>query len=93
MAVETLGEAYSYGWRVTARCGAAQAGWHAPAQGMRLPGRARPENFGVDARPSLSPLAAGDAVALPDVRLARGCAALYRPDRRNGGAQQRERVA
>ena len=85
MAVETLGEALAYGWRITARCA-----WGKQREGLQSKesastGRARPRDAGVDARPRLSALVAGIAVALSALRLAAGEVDLFDADERQCG--------
>src|SRR3954468_5113802 len=81
MAVETLGEAYSYGWRVTARCAHGKRDGMKSIKGVRVSRRTRHGDAGMDTRAKLSALAPGNAAAMPDVRLARRATDLHRAAR------------
>ena len=83
--IETLSEALSYGWRVTARCA------HGKRDGMksikeRLSCRARHGDAGMDTREKLPALAPGNAAAMPDVRLARRATDLHGATRNADGS-------
>jgi hypothetical protein len=90
MAVETIGEALSYGWRVTARCAAGkQDGMHRHEECVY---RAELDmaNAGVDARARLPVVAAGKPLALSALRIARRAAHLHGAEQRAG---RRERAS
>jgi hypothetical protein len=85
MAVETLAEALSCGWRVTARCA------HGKRDGMKsikecvYRAELDMETL-VCTREELPALAPGIAAAVPDVRLARRAADLHRAARSANGS-------
>ena len=69
MPVETLGEALSYGWRITARCAAASRGYEAASR-MPLSGRIEHGNTCLDAKQRVPAVTSGNPIALPEVRIA-----------------------
>jgi hypothetical protein len=81
VAIETLGEAYSYGWRVTARCA------HGKRDGMKsikecvYRAELDMETLVWTRGRSFPPLAPGNVAAMPDVRLARRATDLHRAAR------------
>jgi hypothetical protein len=78
MAIETLGEALSYGWRVTARCACGKRDGMKSVKECVYRAELDMETLVWTAREKLLAFTPGNAAAMPDVRLARRAPDLHR---------------
>src|SRR3954453_3516926 len=79
MSIETLGEAWLFRWRVTARCAFGNRDGLKIHSAVRLSRRTRHADARMDPRAELPALALGKPAHVPRVRIAARVAALRRP--------------
>ena len=76
MVVETIGEAWQLGWRITARCAFGNREGMKSIRRVRLFLRLRPQNPYLDTGCAFPGLRLGGSVEMPELRIAARCAGL-----------------